>query len=275
MNKVVLITGSSSGIGLATSIFLARKNYLVYASMRNLKRSKELKKIIRDENLPIIILKIDVTKQNTINQAIKKIMKSSGKVDVLINNAGFGLFGCIEDLSINEIKQQYETNVFGQLRMINSVLPIMRRQKSGYIVNISSIGGRVSYPISGVYNSTKFALEGLTEALKIEVKKFGIKVILIEPDIVRTNFAKSLKFGKKVNGESPYKSVYEEYIPYYSSSELIGINPEEVAKTIYRAINSKNPKFRYIVGSDALKIAFLRNIFPDRFIEFLIEHKII
>ena len=158
-DKVAVVTGSSSGIGYETSLMLARNGFLTYATMRNINKSENLKPIAAKENLPIRITKLDVTDDVSINNALQAILSETGRIDVLVNNAGYVLDGAFEDLSMNEIKSQYETNVFGLIRTTQAILPTMRKQKSGIIVNISSVAGRFGYPGGSVYISTKFAVE--------------------------------------------------------------------------------------------------------------------
>jgi len=184
--KVALVTGSSRGIGFVTSITLARNGFLTYASMRNLDKEKEIRLVVDKEKIPLKTIQLDVTDSNSVDNAIKSIMDQSGRIDVLVNNAGYGLVGAFEELSMEEIKQQYETNLFGVMRVTQAVLPIMRKQKSGIIVNMSSGAGRFGYPNGSAYVSTKFALEGLSESVAYEVEPFGIKIVLVEPGFVRT-----------------------------------------------------------------------------------------
>jgi len=184
--KVALVTGGSRGIGFVTSTTLARNGFLTYASMRNLDKEKEIRLVVDKEKIPLKTIQLDVTDSNSVHNAIKSIMEQSGRIDVLVNNAGYGLVGAFEELGIEEIKQQYETNFFGIIRVTQAVLPIMRKQKSGIIVNMSSGAGRFGYPNGSAYVSTKFALEGLSESVAYEVEPFGIKIVLVEPGFVRT-----------------------------------------------------------------------------------------
>jgi short-subunit dehydrogenase len=157
MTKIAVVTGSSSGIGYETSLLLARNQYSTYASMRNLKKSDELLKIASKENIPLKVIQLDVNDDRSVSNAIDNIVKENGRIDVLVNNAGYGVFGSFEELSLEEIKSQFETNFFGVIRVTQLVLPSMRKQKSGTIVNVSSIGGRIGLPILSAYHSTKFA----------------------------------------------------------------------------------------------------------------------
>jgi len=187
--KVVVITGSSSGIGLATSLLLAKNGFYTYATMRNLDKSKRIMDIVKKESLPLQVTQLDVDDDKSVKNAIDKIIAEKKRIDVLINNAGYGLIGCIEDLSLDEARAIFETNLFGIMRVTQAVLPVMRKQRSGTVVNVSSVAGRVGFPVTPAYISTKFALEGLSESMKYELEQFGIKVILVEPGIIRTDFS--------------------------------------------------------------------------------------
>ena len=166
MENVALVTGCSSGIGLETAVSLAREGHFTYATMRYMKKSGDIDKIVNDEDLPIKVLVLDVDDKESIDNTIAKIMEEKGKIDTLVNNAGWGMWGTVEDVSIEEFKEQFETNFFSIIRMIQKVAPIMRKQKSGNIVNVSSVAGRIGFPVSPAYISSKFALEGLSECLR-------------------------------------------------------------------------------------------------------------
>ena len=197
-HKVAIVTGSSSGIGYETSLALARDGFLTYATMRNINKGENIKSVATKENLPVHIQQLDVTDDVSVKNAIESISsETGGRIDVLVNNAGYGLNGAFEDLAMDEIKAQYETNVFGLIRTTQAVLPMMRKQKSGTIVNISSGAGRFGFPGGSAYVSTKFAVEGLSESMSYELESFGIKVVIIEPGVIRTNFANDLVFAKK------------------------------------------------------------------------------
>jgi NAD(P)-dependent dehydrogenase (short-subunit alcohol dehydrogenase family) len=188
-HKVAVVTGSSSGIGYETSLILARNGFITYATMRNLNKSENIKLIATKENLPIHIKQLHVADDMSVKNAVQAISSETGLIDVLVNNAGYGLNGAFEDLAMDEIKAQYETNVFGLIRTTQAVLPIMRRQKSGTIINISSGAGRFGFPGGSAYVSTKFAVEGLSESMSYELERFGIKVVIVEPGVIRTTLA--------------------------------------------------------------------------------------
>ncbi|HEX7180039.1 MAG TPA: SDR family oxidoreductase [Nitrososphaeraceae archaeon] len=251
--KVALVTGSSSGMGFTTAVMLARAGIHTYASMRNLKKSKTITDLADKENLPLQVVQLDVNDDKSVKDAIAKIVTEKERIDVLVNNAGYGLFGSIEDVSIEEMKAQFETNFFGVMRVTQLVLPIMRKQKSGTIVNVSSVGGRISLPVLSAYNSTKFALEGLSESMSYELEPFGIKVVIIEPGVIRTNIMNSSIFAKKAQDpKSPYFSLIQKVENNFKlMMENKSSPPEEVAKVILGALTSKNPQLRYTVGDDA------------------------
>jgi NAD(P)-dependent dehydrogenase (short-subunit alcohol dehydrogenase family) len=185
-NKIAVVTGSSSGIGFETSLLLARNGFSTYVTMRNLDKSQAIIDLKEKEKLPLEVLQLDITDELSVKEAIHKIINDQEKIDVLVNNVGYALVGPFEELSIEEFKEQFETNVFGVIRVLQSVLPIMRRQRHGTIVNISSIAGRIGFPLTPAYVSSKFALEGLSESIAYELEQFGINVILVEPGVILT-----------------------------------------------------------------------------------------
>ena len=271
--QIALVTGSSSGIGFETSILLARNKIYTFATMRNLSNSKVIRDIAKHGNLPLKTIPLDVTKRNSVKNAIEKIKSEQGRIDILVNNAGYSLIGALEQLSITEIKHEFETNFFGVINLIQNVLPIMRKQRNGRIINISSLGGRIGFPLSSAYNSSKFALEGLSESLRYEVNGFGIKIILIEPGVIKTNFVNNLKIGKQVVSKSNNAKKHSENLPYaditqnrlsaFKSRFEKGSSPKDVAAIVLQAATAINPKFRYIVGQDAFKLLNLKNNTSD------------
>jgi short-subunit dehydrogenase len=209
-NKVAVVTGSSSGIGYETSMLLARSGFLTYATMRNLDKGENIKSNAGKENLPVRITQLDVTDDVSII-TVQATLSETGRLDVLLNNAGYVLEGAFEHLSMDELKEQYETNVFGLIRTTQAVLPIMRKQKSGTIVNISSVAGKFGYPDESAYVSTKLAVKGLSESMAYELEPFGIKVIIIEPGVIKTNIFNNVVVAKKSKDpNSPYISVYSD-----------------------------------------------------------------
>jgi NAD(P)-dependent dehydrogenase (short-subunit alcohol dehydrogenase family) len=264
--KVAVVTGTSTGIGFETSLLLARNGFYTYATMRNLDKSKAITNLKQKEKLPLEILQLDVTADESVKEAINKITNEQERIDVLVNNAGYALVGAFEELSIEEFKEQYETNVFGVIRVTQAVLPIMRNQKCGTIVNISSIAGKIGFPLTSAYVSSKFALEGLSESMAYEIEQFGIKVILIEPGVIKTNFDNNLKIGKKVviDQYSSYAEMTQKRISGFKPRFESGSPSIEVANVILKAITSENPlALRYLVGNDAFKLIKIRNNTSD------------
>lgn len=251
VNKVAVVTGSSTGIGYETSLILARNGFLTYATMRNLNKSENMKMVATKENLPIQIKQLDVTDDVSVTNAIQAISSEAGRIDVLVNNAGYGLNGAFEDLAMDEIKSQYETNVFGLIRTTQAVLPIMRRQKSGTIVNISSGAGRFGFPSGSAYVSTKFAVEGLSESISYELEPFGIKVVIVEPGVIRTNFADGLVVAKKSKDpSSPYSQLMQKAASGFEKMMKNASSPDLVANVVLNAVRNENPSLRYLAGND-------------------------
>lgn len=250
MEKVAIVTGSSSGIGYETSLALARDGFYTFATVRNLKKAEKILQIAKKENLNIEIIELDVDDEKSISAAIGKIISKKQRIDVLVNNAGWGLFGSVEDVSMKDFRAQFETNFFGIISIIQKVAPVMRKQGSGIIVNVSSVAGRIGFPGSPAYISSKFALEGLSESLRYELGQFGVKIIIIEPGVIKTNFFSSMKIAEP-KPDSPYKEITEKVIMGIKMMAELGTPPSEVATTILHAIKEENPRPRYIVGNDA------------------------
>ena len=273
--KVAVVTGSSSGIGFETSLLLARNGFSTYATMRDPDKSKKegMINVANRERLPLQVIPLDVTDDKSVKEAVDKIATEQGKIDVLVNNAGYLLLGPLEELSIEEFKEQFEINFFGVIRVTQAVLPIMRRQRQGTIVNISSIAGRIGFPLSSAYVSSKFALEGLSESTAYEVEQFGIKVILVEPGVIKTNFANNIKIGKRVdnsssnnniNPNSPYSEITRNRIAGFRPRFESGSSPTEVAQIILKCVTSKNSDLRYLAGDDAIKLMDIRKNTSDK-----------
>jgi NAD(P)-dependent dehydrogenase (short-subunit alcohol dehydrogenase family) len=249
--KVAVVTGSSSGIGFETSLTLAKSGFFTYATMRNLGKGASLKSVATKEGLPIRVAQLDVTKDRSINNTVHSIISDVGKIDVLVNNAGYGLNGAFEDLAMEEIKAQFETNLFGVIRVSQAVLPVMRKQKSGIIVNISSAAGRFGHPGESAYVSTKFAIEGLSESMAYELEPFGIRVVLVEPGPIRTNFADGIVAAKKSQDPtSSYAEIMKKLNAVLASMRENAPFPDLVAKVVLKAVTSKNPSLRYLAGKD-------------------------
>jgi NAD(P)-dependent dehydrogenase (short-subunit alcohol dehydrogenase family) len=249
--KVAVVTGSSSGIGLATALELAKTGFFTYATARNPAKTGAITEAAKKEKLPVVVIQLDVNDDNSVKSAVGRILKEKGRIDVLVNNAGYGLGGAFEDTSMEEVRAQYETNVFGLIRATQAVLPVMRKQRSGIIVNISSGAGRLGYPGASVYVSSKHAIEGLTESIAYELEPFGIRVVLVEPGVVKTNFANDMVFAKKAQEpDSPYSQMMQRMGANWQYMVENGSSAELVAKVVLDAITSKDTNLRYIAGKD-------------------------
>jgi NAD(P)-dependent dehydrogenase (short-subunit alcohol dehydrogenase family) len=264
MLKVVLITGGSSGIGKSIGEFLTTKGYQVYGTSRN------------PENYPdslFPLVSLDVTDLNAINLCIAQVISDAGKLDVLVNNAGAGITGPIEEIPESEIKRNFETNFFGPVNVIKAVLPQMRKQNSGLIINITSIAGYMGLPYRGVYSASKGALELITEAFRMEVKNFNIKLTNVAPGDFATNIAAG-RYHAPVLEKSPYKETYQNTLNLMNEHVDSGSNPNIMAKVIYKIIETKNPKVHYKVGAFMQKFSIvLKRILPDTAYEkMLIKH---
>lgn len=270
--KVVLITGCSSGMGLSTAVYLSGKGYKVHAGLRNLKEKDNLLSEAKKAGASVELIQLDITDEISIKNTINTILKEEGRIDVLINNAGFGFAGFLEDCSMEEIRDQFETNFFGLVCMTKEVLPIMRKQKQGHVVNISSIGGKIAFPVLSIYSASKFAVEAITESLRIELAPFGIQVTAIEPTNVKTNFHNSAREAQKSrNPSSPYYEYMKLFKKNIEKMSQQNVEPIVVAKTVYTAITSKNSKRSYLVGKGASMLPLLKGILPNNIFEKIIS----
>lgn len=277
-NKTAIVTGTSSGFGLSTSVELARKGFTVIAAMRNCNKSSMLLQEARKHGVEskIIVHELDVTYEESI-QAFKSWIKEEfGRVDVLINNAGYAGAGFVEEVSMDEYRKQFETNVFGVFAVTKAFLPLMRMQKQGCIINISSISGKVAFPGLSPYVASKYAIEGWSESLRLEMQPFGVKVVLIEPGSYKTNIWST---GKQVAEESlllhsPYKDYMQSIERYIAEGENSFGNPEDVAKKIAEIATLENPGIRYPIGRGVKAAIFLKNFLPWRLWEKTIISKL-
>jgi NAD(P)-dependent dehydrogenase (short-subunit alcohol dehydrogenase family) len=262
--KVAVVTGSSSGIGQEIALKLARNDFLTYATMRDPKKGEYLKSLADKEKLSLKVVQLDVTDERSVKNAIQSITTEASTIDLLVNNAGYGLGGAFEDLELEEIKAQFETNLFGLIRTTQAVLPIMRKQKSGIIVNISSGAGRMGYPGRSAYVSTKFAVEGLTESMSYELEPFGIKVVLVEPGFVKSKFSQAMVNAKKSQDpNSPYLHLMQKMTTINNQLERNGSTPDDVANIVLTSISTKNPNLRYLVGRDIEEWVRSKNSMTD------------
>lgn len=260
--KVVLITGASSGMGKETAKLLLQNGYRVYGAARRLEKMQDL------SDLGGKILQMDVSDNASIMKGVDEIIEAEGRVDVLINNAGFGAYGAVEDVSLNDARYQMEVNVFGMARLSQLVIPHMRKQQFGKIVNISSIGGKIVSPLAGWYHASKFAVEALSDSLRMEVKPFGIDVIVIEPGGVKSEWLGiALDNLEKTFGNSVYKGMIEKSAVLYKKFESKNADPSVIAALILKAITTKSPRTRYHGGYMAGTILFARKLFSDKMLD--------
>jgi NAD(P)-dependent dehydrogenase (short-subunit alcohol dehydrogenase family) len=264
-SKAILVTGCSSGIGRATALHLAERGHTVYASARRPDSIADL------EQHGCKLLALDVTDETSRQEAVHAVEAAHGAVGVLVNNAGYSQSGAIETVPLDEIRRQFETNVFGLVRMCQLVLPAMREQRWGRIVNVSSMGANFTFPGGGYYHATKYAVEAISDALRFEVKGFGVDVIIIQPGLIRTSFGEVAATGVgEAEGDGPYAGfnarVAEATRDIYvkGPARHLGGGPESVAKTIERAITAKSPKIRYRVTPSARLLIGQRALMTDR-----------
>ena len=258
MVKVVLITGGSSGIGKSVGEYLTNKGFIVYGTSRNADTIK---------NHPFKLVSLDVNKTETILTAVNEVISKEGRIDILINNAGMGITGPIEETPTEEMRNVFNTNFFGAIDVMKAVLPQMRKQKDGLIINVTSIAGYMGLPFRGIYSATKGALEIVTESIRMEVKNFGIKVTNVAPGDFATNIA-SGRYHTPVFENSPYKETYQNNLNLMDAHVDSGSDPIEMAEAIYKIINTTNPKVHYKVGDFMQKFSIvLKKILPDTIYE--------
>jgi len=263
--KTVIITGASAGIGKATAEHLMKKGFHVYGTSRKVTGNIDVNAA---EDLQsggfIRMINLDVTCEDSVKTAVDNIISKEGHVDVLISNAGIGIAGSVEDVSLSEAALQVDVNFFGTLRMIKAVIPYMRKQGYGKIIAISSVAGVISIPYQAHYSASKFAVEGLIEALRHEIAPFGIKACLVEPGDTRTDFTKSRIVAKNANEDSPYYARFKKSLARMEKDEQNGASPFEVANIIYKMIKKKNPPVRVAVGFQYKLVLFLKRLLPGR-----------
>ena len=261
MDKTAFVTGASAGIGEATARALLAAGYRVFAGARRLDRMAGL------AAAGATLLKLDLTDDPSIVAAVNTIKNAAGRIDVLVNNAGYGSYGALEDVPLDEGRRQFEVNVFGLARLCQLVLPMMRAQKSGKIVNVTSIGGKIWEPLGAWYHATKFAVEGLSDCLRVEAAPFGVDVIVIEPGAIRTEWAGIARDGLlQVSGTGAYAELARRHARLLEAADTSSLTspPDVVAKTILRAASARRPKTRYPTGGGARTILLLRKILSDR-----------
>lgn len=276
--KTVLITGGTDGLGKAAAILLAQRGYRVFATGRSAEKRAELARLAAEQQLPLEAIEMDVCSDASVQAAVQTVLAKAGAIDVLVNNAGVGYMAVVEELKMEDFRQQFETNVFGLLRVTQAVLPHMRKQGSGRILMVSSVAGLVSPPTYGAYSSSKHAVEGLSNALRLEMRPFGIQVVLIEPGYIMTGFQQTAKtlaepyVKDAIN--SPYAKIYSG--AWGGANEGRGkskTTPEDCAKVMEDAIEGRNPKARYTVTPLAMWVSLGKRIFPDSVMDAILRKK--
>ncbi len=261
-NRVALITGASSGIGEATALQLLAAGYTVFGAARRVDRMAAL------AEAGVQVLAMDVTDDASMADGVRNILEQTGRIDVLVNNAGFGSYGALEDVPMVDARYQFEVNLFGLARLTQLVLPTMRRQRSGRIINISSVGGKIYEPLGGWYHATKFAVEGLSDSLRLELAPFGIQVVVIEPGAIRTEWGGIAADNlRKTSGKGVYANQAEKIASVFSRADnnpRLGSPPSVIADAIEKAATAKRPRIRYVAGGGAKPLLFVRRVLPDR-----------
>jgi short-subunit dehydrogenase len=263
-SKTILITGATAGIGRTSALFLAKQGHHVIASGRKVDELAKLK--AEATGLKLDTLTLDVTSTESIAAAVTEVARITGgqALDVLVNNAGFGVLGPSSEISDSEMRRQYETNVFGLMAVTRAFIPQMRARRSGRIINVSSVGGRMTLPYFGVYNSTKYAVESLSDALRYELRPFGIDVALIEPGIIRTNFEATAVTNLKQLAETPYSAALGKYEEMSKMANKFASNPIVIAKAINRAVRARRPSARYVAPFSTNFILMFKAVAPTR-----------
>jgi NAD(P)-dependent dehydrogenase (short-subunit alcohol dehydrogenase family) len=276
--RTVLITGGTDGLGKAAALLLGQRGYAVFAAGRSPQKREELDRLAHQEHLSIRTLEMDVRDHASVQIAVELVIEKGGGIDVLINNAGVGYMGVVEELRMADVRQQFETNLFGVLSVTQAVLPHMRQRRRGRILMMSSAAGLVSPPTYGAYSSSKFALEGLTNALRLEMYPFGVHVILIEPGYIVTNFQQTAKELAQPYIEraktSPYAKIYSgAWAGAEQGRKHSNAKPEDCAKVILKAIEAAHPKARYTVTSITKWLSFGKRILPDSVLDGILRKR--
>ena len=271
--RVALVTGASSGIGAQTARALHRAGFVVYGAARRVERMRELAEV------GVRTLSMDVTDETSLRSGVDRVHAESGRIDVLVNNAGYGSYGAVEDVPLCEARAQFDVNVFGAAALIALVLPGMRERRSGTIVNISSMGGRIYTPMGAWYHATKFALEALSDSLRLEVAPFGIRVVIIEPGAIRTEWGQIAADNlRSVSGDGPYRDLARRTARTLASSSRPDASmvsgPSVIARTVVTAATARRPRTRYAVGAGAKPLILARTILPDRVFDRLITRAV-
>jgi NAD(P)-dependent dehydrogenase (short-subunit alcohol dehydrogenase family) len=276
--KSVLITGATDGLGRAAAILLAQRGYRVFAAGRSVEKRAHLDALAREKNLPLETLELDVCDDASVQRAVTTVLANAGAIDVLFNNAGVNFSAAVEDLSIEDWRRQFETNFFGVLRVTQAVVPHMRERKRGCIVMMSSVSGFVTAPTQGAYSSSKFALEAMSNALRLELYPFGVKVILIEPGYIVTGIQQaamdlSKPYLEKMNA-GPYAPLYARFLKSVTDARTQSkTTPEDCAQVVLQAIESPNPKIRYTVTQLAIVAKWCKRLLSDRAVDAMFRRR--
>jgi NAD(P)-dependent dehydrogenase (short-subunit alcohol dehydrogenase family) len=271
--KVVLITGASSGIGQACATYLHERSYTVYGTSRQASPPDPAQmRATRDAGGSHVMVQMDVTNGESVERAVHAVMRVEGRIDVLVNNAGIGICGAVEDTPIEAAKEQFETNFFGGMRVTRAVLPGMRKRRSGLIVNVSSMAGRLGIPFQGLYSASKFALEGLSEALRLEVRPFGIEVVVLEPGDHCTEFTANRCWTDLAQQNPAYKKRASRALAVMEHDEQQGPPPERIAAALERIIRRRSPRLRYPIGRLTQRLSLLlKSILPSKWFERIVR----
>ncbi|MEP6900970.1 MAG: SDR family oxidoreductase [Actinomycetota bacterium] len=256
MNKVILITGASSGIGMETAKLFQTKNWRVAATMRTPEKAEDLQRVADIETF-----RLDVTDIDSIKKAIAEVLEKFGRIDAVVNNAGYAVVGAFESASAEQIERQYQTNVFGVMNVCREILPVFREQKRGIIVNVASVGGRMTFPLYSLYNSTKWAVEGFSESLQYEVEQFNIRIKIIEPGPIKTDFYDRSQDLTRKEGLTAYDYFIDKALPNMMKAGETAPDGSIVAETIYEAVTDDSKKLRYGVNTKGILTA--RKLLPD------------
>ncbi len=270
--KTVLVTGASAGIGRATCMYLAGKGYSVIATSRDMRRLEGLLTEAGDSGLPVDGVELDINVDERVDDVMRQVLSDHGTIDALVNNAGYGLWGPVQSLDIDELKAQFETNLFATVRMARAVLPGMLAQRSGKIVNVSSILGRMGTPFNGAYAASKFALEGLSESMRAELWPFGVHVCVVEPGIFETDFQRNQVRASGVDDpDLPYAPYIERYHSRHGRYNRLASDPVSVSRVIHRVLRSRRPAFRHPVGVEARLGMLGARFLPERLFQAMVS----
>lgn len=271
--KTVIITGASSGIGMEAALYFHEQGWNTIATLRNPEKRRTP---LHEKGLPDL-LHLDVTDTTSIQAVIQYTLQKYQKIDVLVNNAGYALYGPFEATSPEQLARQFDTNVFGLMEVTRQMLPVFRQQKAGVLINIASMGGRIGFPLYSLYNSSKWAVEGFTESLQYELKSLNIRVKLIEPGVIKTDFyERSLDTTDNIGWAEPYGAIIQRGKKRDGEFAIrTGIEARLVARAIYNAATDKNRRLRYTVGGDALQVSFLRRILPEGLFYRILERAVL